>query len=110
MAKEQSSGEERRRHPRIKSLNLISYVNMEGEVQLTPELMARALNISLSGVKMEVYEEINVGSEMEMEIAIDESIFTVRGKVVYARQVEGGITVLGVEFSELQEDLAAMLA
>ena len=101
---------ERRRYPRVKTLYLISYLNKEEGVQRSGISMARTVNIGTAGAGVEVYQPINRGSLMEMEIAIKERIFSVRGTVVYCREKPHGIWMTGIEFSEVQEELAKELA
>jgi hypothetical protein len=101
---------ERRRYPRLKSLHLISYINKEGEVQKTGVSMARTVNFSPAGVGVEVYQPINNDSLMEMEIAVKERIFAVRGKVIHCQERSTGKWLVGIEFGEVQEDLAKELS
>jgi hypothetical protein len=100
---------ERRRHPRVKSLYLVSYVSKEGEAQKSGVSMARTLNVSQVGVGVEVYEPVEVDTLMEMEIAVKETIFSVRGKVVHSQRKPDGHWVMGIEFDEAQEELIKAL-
>ena len=100
---------ERRRHPRVQSLYLVSYVSKEGEVQKSGISMARTVNVSQVGVGVEVYEPIEVDTLMEMEIAVKETIFSVRGKVIHAQRKPDGHWVIGIAFDEVQEELIKAL-
>jgi hypothetical protein len=100
---------ERRRHPRVKSLYLVSYVSKEGEAQKSGVSMARTLNVSQVGVGVEVYEPVEVDTLMEMEIAVKETIFSVRGKVVHSQRKPDGHWVMGIAFDEAQEALIKAL-
>ena len=110
MGKGKKVNEERRRYPRLESLYLLSYVNKESGVQKSGVSMARTINISPAGIGVEVYQPINRGSLMEMEIAIQEHIFTVQGKVIYSQEKSSGSYIIGVQFNELQKDLSKELS
>ena len=110
MGKGKKGNEERRRYPRLESLYLLSYVNKESGVQKSGVSMARTINISPAGIGVEVYQPINRGSLMEMEIAIQEHIFTVQGKVIYSQEKSSGSSIIGVQFNELQKELSKELS
>jgi hypothetical protein len=98
---------ERRRHPRVQSLYLVSYVSKKGEVQKSGVSMARTLNVSQVGVGVEVYEPVE--ADMEMDIAVKENIFPVRGKVIHSQKKPDGHWVIGIAFDEVQEELVKAL-
>ena len=100
---------ERRRHPRVRSLYLVSYVSKEEEAQRSGISMARTLNVSQVGVGVEVYEPVEVDTLMEMEIAVKETIFSVRGKVIHSQRKPDGHWVIGIAFDEVQEELIKAL-
>ena len=104
-----TAAQERRRHPRVKSLYLVSYVSKEGEVQKSGISMARTLNVSQVGVGVEVYEPVEVDTLMEMDIAVKERIFPVRGKVIHSQRKPDGHWVMGIAFDEVQEELIKAL-
>ena len=109
MNEERTREKERRRHPRVKSLYLVSYVSKEGDVQKSGVSMARTVNVSQAGVGVEVYEPIEADTLMEMEIAVKETIFSVRGKVVHSQRKPDGHWVMGIAFDEVQEELIKAL-
>jgi hypothetical protein len=95
--------------PRVNRLFLTSYVNREGEEQKTPVSLGRTLDISISGAGMEVYQELQVGSAMDLEFDLKESLLTVQGKVVHSRREEDCRYVIGIRFDEPQNRLAELL-
>jgi hypothetical protein len=97
-----------RRSPRVNKLFLTAYVNREGEEQKTPVSLGRTLDISAAGVGMEIYQEVQVGSAMDMEFDLQGALLTVQGKVVHARREGEHCYVIGVEFNEAQPQLAAL--
>ena len=105
MAREKNHREERRNFPRIRSLNLLSYFAKDGKTQKSPISMARTLDISAGGTKLEVYEILDLESLVEMEIAIKDTIFSIQGKVIYSEDLSNGKYAAGIEFSEINEEL-----
>jgi hypothetical protein len=67
--------------------------------------MARTLDISPKGARVEVYEPIAPESDMEIEIAIEELVLSFLGRVVHSAATSGGKYVLGIHFNEMQERL-----
>lgn len=100
--------DEVRRAPRVSKLFLTAYVNREGAEQKTPVSLGRTLDISLTGVGMEVYQEVHVGSLMDLEFDLQGTLLTVQGKVVHVRKENDDRYVIGVEFNEPQQQLAAL--
>ena len=92
--------------PRVNKLLFIAYVNREEGEQKTPVLLGRTLDLSATGVGMEVFEPVKVGSTMELEIDLEEETFAVQGTVVHAREAEGGAFHIGIRFTAPQERLA----
>ena len=109
MGEGEGDEKERRRYPRLQSLYLVSYVAKEDDAQKSGVSMARTLNVSQVGIGVEVYEPIEVDTLMEMEIAVKENIFSVRGKVVHSQRKPDGHWVMGIAFDEAQEELIKAL-
>jgi hypothetical protein len=110
MGEGEGDEKERRRYPRLQSLYLVSYVAKEDDAQKSGVSMARTLNVSQVGIGVEVYEPIEVDTLMEMEIAVKENIFSVRGKVVHSQRKPDGHWVIGIAFDEAQEELIKALS
>ena len=79
---------EKRNYPRVRKLYLVSYVNESEGRGHSPVSMGRTLDISPSGIRMEVYQRLTIDSIIELEIGIAEDRFSVRGKVVRVKQVD----------------------
>ena len=67
--------------------------------------MARTLDLSPAGARIEVYQAIELGERVELEIAIAEKITRVNGSVIHLEPVEHGGFVVGIEFDEPQNNL-----
>jgi c-di-GMP-binding flagellar brake protein YcgR len=95
--------DESRRSPRVNRLLLTAYVNRDGKEQKTPVSLGRTLDISLTGVGMEVFQEIKIGTVMDLDLDLKDCILTVHGKVVHVRREEDDRYVVGIEFDEILE-------
>ncbi len=100
---------EKRDYPRVKKLYLISYLNKENGRQISSISMGRTLDLSASGIRVEVFQTINIDSEMELEIIRDETLFKVTGSVLRVTSTGDEIFVLGIQFDEVQEELVSGL-
>jgi len=90
-----------RRAPRLNRLLLTAYVNRDGKEQKTPVSLGRTLDISVTGVGMEVFQEVEIGSEMELDLDLKDTLLTVHGKVVHVRRDGEDRYIIGIEFDEL---------
>ncbi len=102
--------DEPRQAIRVSRLFLTSYVNLDEKGPKTPVSVGRTLNVSMIGVGMEVFQEIEVGSIMDMEFDVKGSLLTVMGKVIHVHAEDGGGFVIGVEFDEPQKLLENLQA
>lgn len=110
MAENASGKEEKRGTPRVQKLFMIAYVSQDEQPTRTPLSLGRTIDISSSGVGMEVYREIAVGTVMEMEIDLSDLPVPAWGKVVRIDPLDNGNYRIGIRFDEEQELLQARLA
>jgi hypothetical protein len=52
---------------------------------------------------MEVFQEIHIGTVMDLDLDLKDCILTVHGKVVHVRREEDDRYVVGIEFDEILE-------
>jgi hypothetical protein len=95
--------------PRIEKLSFITFVNREGGEQKTPVSMGRTLNISQTGVGVEIFQAVVTGSVMEMEIALSHETIPVNGKVVHSYPLPNGAYYIGILFDQVQQKLASVV-
>ena len=101
------SVKERRGSPRIRSLHLASYVPRKGSEQEYIISIGRTLDVSKGGVKVETHRELAKGSELDMDIAIQDRLITAKGVVVYVEPLSNGLYGTGIRFTAISEaDLA----
>ncbi len=91
---------EKRRHPRVDSLNL-SYVCIDENGNVTGEGMGRTLNVSESGILLETSFSMVPGQIISLTIAIGEYLLDVKGQVIRCTQSEENTFLTGIEFYSL---------
>jgi hypothetical protein len=94
-----------RTEPRLQKLSFLSFINREGAEQKTPVSLGRTLNISQTGIGIEVLQQVAIGSIMEMEIALADEIIPVNGKVVHTHLLDNGFWYIGIAFDTVQDKL-----
>jgi hypothetical protein len=104
------SNEEKRGAPRVQKLFMIAYLPFDDGPVRTPLSLGRTVDISPSGVGMEVYNEVAAGTIMEMEIDLDGLPVPAWGKVVRVDPLDNGNFLIGIRFDEEQELLQAKIA
>ncbi len=109
MDKMKNNTEEKREYPRVNKLYLISYIPKERGRQTSPVSMGRTLDISPSGVRIEVFQQVNVESEMELEIAMEDTQSYINGKVIRSLESGKNVYILGIHFDDVCDDLVKKL-
>jgi hypothetical protein len=97
--------QEKRGYPRVKKLFLISYINKEQGRQIAPISMGRTLDVSPSGVRVEVFQRIGINSQMELDIACNDETVSADGIVVHSKKIGNEVFVLGIKFNKMYHQL-----
>ncbi len=89
-------GIERRKYPRVDASNLIAYCCLDENENELDHCMARAMEVSPVGIKIETFHEIK--SEMIRLISVDsdDTLIDIKGRVVHSRQTKEGRYVIGI--------------
>jgi hypothetical protein len=95
---------EKRSSRRIRSLNLTSYTPRKGEEQQYIVSIGRTLDLSEGGVKVETHRKLANGTELEMDIAIEDRIITAKGEVVYTEELKSGLFGTGIQFTSISDE------
>ncbi|MCP4346946.1 MAG: PilZ domain-containing protein [Desulfobacterales bacterium] len=93
---------DKRRHTRIDSLNL-SYVCIDENNIVVHEGMGRTLNVSESGILLEIHFYAEITHYLSLTIAFDDELVDIRGKIVHSRTGRHGTYEAGIEFVEMDE-------
>ncbi|MFO8112978.1 MAG: PilZ domain-containing protein [Desulfosalsimonadaceae bacterium] len=90
-----------REEKRYDAIHLLNYICLDSENRQLGQGMARTLNLSETGVKIETHQPIETRDIVFLAIGIGEDIFDIKGKVVYCNRGPEGRFESGVEFYEL---------
>ncbi len=93
---------DKRRHPRIDSLNM-SYVCIDENNIVVHEGMGRTLNVSESGILLEIHFCAETTHYLSLTIAFEDDLVDIRGKIVHSRTGKDGKFEAGIEFVEMGE-------
>ena len=100
---------EKRRSPRIRSLNLTSYVPKKDEEQAYIISIGRTLDVSKGGAKIETHRKLDRGLELELQVAVEDRIISARGEVLYSRELGHGLFGTGIRFTSIDEEDTRLL-
>jgi hypothetical protein len=95
---------EKRKHPRIKTENLLSYVCIDDEGNEIDEGMGKIKNVSLGGVLIETIKPIGMQDILLTTIGINDEIINMKAKVVYCKKEISGMFRTGIQFLEAKEE------
>lgn len=98
-----------RKTARLESDQFISYRLFDSENRVCDEGMAKATDISRSGVAVENRTPFEVGSKVELTIALSEDLVKTEGIVRNTDQVADSTFHIGIEFTSISEDQINML-
>ena len=95
---------EKRRSPRIRSLNLTSYVPKKDEQQEYIISIGRTLDVSEGGAKIETHRKLDQGVQLDLEIAVEDQIISAKGEVLYSKSLGHGLFGTGIRFTFIAEE------
>jgi hypothetical protein len=93
--------EEKRRHYRIDSQNLLNYASFDESGNLARQGMGRTLNVSKTGILLETHVELESGNNIELTIGLEEDLLTIQGKIVYVKPGQEGKFESGIQFFDV---------
>jgi len=97
--------EEKRKHPRVETHNLVSYVCIDDSGNEIDEGMGSAIDISLGGILIETHDPIESQDILLITIGIKDELIDIKGKVVYCREEDSGMFRTGIQFLETNEKI-----
>lgn len=92
-----------RRHQRTDSLNL-SYFNVDEDGVIVDQGMGRTINISISGILLEISSQLSKDQLLDMELALGNDLIDAKGKVVHCHDLGNGKFQAGIEFTDISSD------
>jgi hypothetical protein len=95
---------ENRKHQRIASLNLL-HVEVYKEDNLIKQGAGRTLNISESGILLEIHFPIDTDNVVvQVSIGLKEDLLEIKGKPVRCLQAENGKYQIGILFDKISNE------
>ena len=95
---------EKRASRRIRTLNLTSYTPKKGDKQDYIISIGRTLDVSEGGVKVETHRELEEGTELDLDIAIEDKIISARGVVLHTEELKNGLYGTGIRFTSIRDE------
>ncbi len=89
---------EHRKHPRVETCNLISYLSIMENGEITDQSMGRALNISQGGIHLETHRLILSEHVSLMSVDLDNNLIEIKGSIVYSKENGSGMIGYGIRF------------
>ena len=94
---------DRRQHPRIEALNLISYNCIDETNQTVTQGMGRTLNVSEGGILLETHVPIDPKYTVELAIGLVDDLINIKGRIVFSIAGAEERFEAGIEFTETDE-------
>jgi c-di-GMP-binding flagellar brake protein YcgR len=100
---------EKRKHSRVDSIYLLSYVNLDENDKEMMQGMGRTINVSESGIMLETHVAFSENDTVDVVVGLKEDMVTIRGKVVFNRTTETGRYQSGIQFLAIEDASLATL-
>ena len=100
---------EKRRHSRVESIYLLSYVNLDENDEELMQGMGRTINVSESGIMLETHVAFKEQDTVDVVVGLKEDMVTIRGKVIFTRSADSGRYQSGIQFLTIEKDSLATL-
>ena len=95
---------DKRKHERVRSLNLLSYVCVDENQDVVRQGMGRTLDVSEGGILLETHAPIDLRQTISLTIGLEDDMTDITGNVVYCKAGELGKFESGIEFQEKDEE------
>jgi Tfp pilus assembly protein PilZ len=95
---------EKRKYPRVKIHNLISYVCLDEDGKPIKRLMGSALDISQGGILLETTQQIEPGNGLLITADEQDQIVEIKGKAAYCRETGPVKFYVGISFQGTQDE------
>ena len=100
---------ERRKHPRVETQNLLSYICKDDSGNPIKEGTGKTINISKGGILIETHNAFERQDLVLMAINIEDDLIRVKGKVVYCNAADFGMFRTGIQFLEPDEKILSFV-
>jgi c-di-GMP-binding flagellar brake protein YcgR len=103
------NNEEKRKHFRIDSSNLLNYINFDEKEEESSQGMGRTLNVSESGILLETHNVIDIGNIVSLTIGFEEDMVDIKGRAIYSNKNDQEMFESGIEFFDIDDDAQKVL-
>jgi c-di-GMP-binding flagellar brake protein YcgR len=103
------TSEEKRKHFRIDSLNLLNYIYFDKKEEESAQGMGRTLNVSESGILLETHSVIEIGNIVSLTIGFEEDVVDIKGRAIYSNRNDQDMFESGIEFFDIDADAQKVL-
>jgi hypothetical protein len=101
---------DKRKSPRIDSLNLISYVVYDESGNAIRQGMGRTLNISKTGICLDTYRALSRRQKVSLSIGLKDNLVDIVGIVVHVRKRKNGRFDNGIDFVDMDQRQQSVLS
>ncbi len=98
-----------RKHHRIDSLNLISYVCFDEDNNPVMQGMGRTLNVSEDGILLDTNVMIDLHYTLSLKIGLEDELIDIKGKVIYSRPDGDGNFKTGIQLFKIEQNTLKLL-
>lgn len=103
------ASKDKRKAPRVDSLNLISYVVFDEADNAVRQGMGRTLNISKTGICLDTYKPLSRRQKVALTIGLEDNLVDIIGQVVHVRKRQNGRFDNGIDFVEMDQNQQSVL-
>ncbi len=100
---------ERRKHGRVKTLNLVSFVCIDDKGNELDQGMGEAISISRGGICLETQIPIELQQILLLAVGFENELIEFKGEIIYCREQKDGIFNTGVQFLETTEKIDSIV-
>jgi len=100
----------KRKNPRVKTSNSVSYVCIDENGNEIEQGMGKTIDISLGGILIETSVRIESKYILLATIDLKGNLIEIRGKVAYSRKIESKEFLNGIQFLETPERQIKIIA
>jgi len=97
--------EEKRKHHRVKTDNLVSYACLDEEGGELAQGIGRALDISKGGVLLESHTPIESDRILLTSVDVNNELMEITGEIAYCKESGPGLFQTGIRFLENDEKI-----
>jgi c-di-GMP-binding flagellar brake protein YcgR len=97
--------DERRKHARIKTDNLMSYICLDNDSNELGQGIGTAVDISQGGLLLESHSPIDANKILLEFVGADNELIEINGDIAYCKETKIGMFQTGVRFCESTENI-----